>query len=89
MPERLDERVYSINPNPPSEYLLPSQWVPVLYLITLNQSASLNLSDMRHSTLDIGAGQLRSVTEIAPKSPFLHVNRSLTSLNLIEINLFS
>ena len=28
------------------------------------------------STLEIGAAQLRSVTEIAPKSPFLSVNRS-------------
>ena len=28
------------------------------------------------STLEIGAAQLRSVTEIAPKSPFLCVNRS-------------
>ena len=31
---------------------------------------------MQLSTLEIGAAQLRSVTEIAPKSPFLCVNRS-------------
>ena len=31
---------------------------------------------MRLSTSDIGAAQLLSVTEIAPKSPFLCVNKS-------------
>ena len=31
---------------------------------------------MKLSTLEICAAQLRSVTEIAPKSPFLSVNRS-------------
>ena len=35
-----------------------------------------HLSDMQLSTLEIGAAQLRSVTEIAPKSPLLCVNRS-------------
>ena len=35
-----------------------------------------HLSDMRISTLEIGAAQLRSVTEIAPKSRFLCVNRN-------------
>ena len=35
------------------------------------------LSAMSRSTFEIGAAQLRSVTEIAPKSPFLCVNRSL------------
>ena len=34
------------------------------------------LSDMWPSTLEISAAHLRSVTEIAPKSPFLCVNRS-------------
>ena len=34
-----------------------------------------HLSDMWLSTLEIGAAQLHSVTEIAPKSPFLCVNR--------------
>ena len=33
------------------------------------------LFDMWLYTLEICAAQLRSVTEIAPKSPFLHVNR--------------
>ena len=33
---------------------------------------------MGRSTLEIGAAQLRSVTEIAPKSPFLYVIRSPT-----------
>ena len=32
--------------------------------------------DMCLSTLEIGAAQLRSVTEIAPTEPFLCVNRS-------------
>ena len=36
-----------------------------------------HLSDMWHSTLEMGAACLRSVTEIAPKSPFLFVNKSL------------
>ena len=35
-----------------------------------------HLSDMWIPTLEIGASQLHSVTEIAPKSPFLWVNRS-------------
>ena len=33
-------------------------------------------TDMRLFTLEIGAAQLCSVTEMAPKSPFLWVNRS-------------
>ena len=36
----------------------------------------MNIYPMWLSTLEIGAAQLRSVTEIAPKSPFLCVNRS-------------
>ena len=43
--------------------------------ITLHQSVAQNLSDMCRSTLEIGAAQLRSAAEIAPKSPFLCVNR--------------
>ena len=35
-----------------------------------------HLSNMWLSSLEIGAAQLRSVTEIAPKTPFLCVNRS-------------
>ena len=35
-----------------------------------------HLSDMWRSTFEISAAQLRSVTESAPKSPFLCVNRS-------------
>ena len=69
-------------------YSLPSQWVLFLfpsyslplrtkYLLTLHQSVAQNLSDMCRSTSEIGAALLRSVTEIAPKSPFLCVNRSL------------
>ena len=72
----------------PIMYSLPSQWVLFLfpgyslplgtkYLLTLHQSVAQNLSDMCHSTSEIGAALLRSVTEIAPKSPFLCVNRSL------------
>ena len=50
---------------------------PLPYLFTLHQSVAQNLSDMKHSTFEIGATQLCCVTEIAPKSPFLCVNRSL------------
>ena len=68
-----------------SEYLLPSQWVLVLatthllplrseYLFTLRRN-SRNLSDMWRSTFKIGAAQLRSVKEFAPKSPFLRMKR--------------
>ena len=49
---------------------------PLSYLFTLHQNVAQNLSDVKHSTLEIGAAQLRSVPEIAPKSPFLFVNRS-------------
>ena len=35
----------------------------------------MNIYPMWLSTLEIGAAQLRSVTEIAPKSPFLRVNK--------------
>ena len=37
---------------------------------------SRSLSDMWRSTSEIGAAQLRSFTEIAPKTPFLFMNRS-------------
>ena len=46
---------------------VPAQSYPVYYE---------HLSDMWLFTLEISAAQLRSVTEIAPKSPFLRVNRS-------------
>ena len=49
---------------------------PLSYLFTLHQSVVQNLSDMKHSTFEIGAAQLCNVSEIAPKSPFLFVNRS-------------
>ena len=45
------------------------------YPFTLHQSVAQNLSDMWRSTIEIGAEQIRSVTEIAPKSPFSCVNR--------------
>ena len=50
-----------------------------IYLLPLwskYRSPVQNLSDMWRSTFVIGAAQLRSVTEFAPKSPFLRVNRS-------------
>ena len=50
---------------------------PLSYPFTLHQNVAQNLSDMKHSTFETGAAQLRSVPEIAPKSPFLFVNRSL------------
>ena len=48
---------------------------PLSYLFTLPQSVAQNLSDMKHSNFEIGAAQLCNVSEIAPKSPFLSVNR--------------
>ena len=59
----------------PRSYLFTSA-IRSKYLFTLYRSVAQNLSDMRRSTLEIGAAQLRSVTEIAPKSPFLYVIRS-------------
>ena len=70
------------------EYFLPSQWIPVLasvyslpvrsqYLFTLYLNMAPNLSNMRCSIFEISAVQLRFVTEIALKSLFLCVNRSL------------
>ena len=49
---------------------------PLSYFFTLHQSVAQNLSDMKHSTFENGAAQLYNVLEIAPKSPFLFVNRS-------------
>ena len=46
------------------------------YFNTVPDTKYEHLSDMWLSTSGIGAAQLRSVTEIAPKSPFLCVNRS-------------
>ena len=48
----------------------------LLLIIYFRMSQNL-VSAMSRSTFEIGAAQLRSVTEIAPKSPFLCVNRSL------------
>ena len=48
---------------------------PLSYLFTLHQSVAQNLSDMKHSTFEICAVQLCNVSEIAPKSLFLCVNR--------------
>ena len=75
----------ALNSSPP-EYLLLSQWVPVLaptYLLPRrsewcsHQSMTQNLSDMSRY-FETGEAQFRSVTEIAPKSPFLCVNRRPT-----------
>ena len=86
MPERLAEGVPVLTPD--NSWILPSEWIPVHapsyslplrseYLFTPHLSVTQHLSDMWRSTLEIGAGQLRSVTaEIKPKSPFLCVNRS-------------
>ena len=49
---------------------------PLSYLFTLHQSVAQNLSDMKHSTLEICAAQLCNVSEIVPKSPFSCVKRS-------------
>ena len=75
----------ALNSSPP-EYLLPSQWVPVLaptYLLLRSsewcshQSMTQKLCDMSRY-FETGEVQFRSVTEIAPKSPFLCVNRRPT-----------
>ena len=73
-------------PVPALEHLLSSQWIPVLaptYLLplwsecpfTLDLSVAQNLSD----AFKIGGTLLCSVTEIAPKSPFIGVNREALS----------
>ena len=49
---------------------------PLSYLFTLHQTVTQNLSDVKHSTFEIAEAQLRNVTEMAPKSQFLFVNRS-------------
>ena len=58
----------------PSQVFMGSS--PLSYLFTLHQNVTQNLSDVKHSTFEIATAQLRNITEIAPKSPFLCVNRS-------------
>ena len=53
----------------------PSPLCEYLFMLR-HQSVAPTLSDMWRSTFEIGVAQLRSVTEIAPKLPFLCVNRS-------------
>ena len=48
---------------------------PLSYLFTLHQYVAQNLSDVKHSTFEIAKVQLCNVSEIAPKSTFLCVNR--------------
>ena len=54
--------------------LVHFRYGPNTYLFTLHQSVAQDES--QSASFEIGAAQLRSVTEIAPKSPFLCVNRS-------------
>ena len=73
MSGRLVERVCELNSSLTPEYLLPSQWIPVLaiyslplgikYLFTLHQRVARKLSDMWRPCLEIAAAQLPSVTE--------------------------
>ena len=73
MSEQLVERVCDLNSSLTPEYLLPSQWIPVLavyslplrikYLFTLHQRVAQKLSDMGCPSLEIAAAQLPSVTE--------------------------
>ena len=73
MSEQLVERVCDVNSSLTPEYLLPSQWIPVLavyslplrikYLFTLYQRVAQKLSDMWCPSLEITAAQLPSVTE--------------------------
>ena len=46
------------------------------YLFTQHQSVAHNLSNKWRSTFEIGAVQIRDVTEIAPKSPLFCVYRN-------------
>ena len=59
----------------PRSYLFTSAKVRMVF--TLHQSMAQNLSDMSRY-FETGEAQFRSVTEIAPKSPFLCVNRRPT-----------
>ena len=52
----------------------PRSW---LFTFATVRTTVLTLSDIWRSTSAVGAPQLRIVTEIAPKSPLLCVNRSL------------
>ena len=47
-----------------------------LYQIDFRTATRSHPVPYEHSTLEIGAAQLRSVRETTPKSPFLYVNRS-------------
>ena len=77
MSGRLVERVCELNSSLTPEYLLPSQWIPVLaiyslplgtkYLFTLHQRVAQKLSDMWRPCLEIAATQLPSVTESSRK----------------------
>ena len=56
--------------------LIPILTLDIFPTYSLQQSLAYNLSNTWRPTFEIGAAQLRHVTEIAPKSPFLHVARS-------------
>ena len=77
MSGRLVESICELNSSLTPEYLLPSQWIPVLaiyslplgikYLFTLHQRVAQKLSDMWRPCLEIAATQLPSVTESSRK----------------------
>ena len=78
VPVRLAERVWCTR----SQFsLLNNNYLSLSLFQSSQRSKNVftlaqNLSDMWLSTLENGAVLLRSVTEMAPKSPFLCVNRS-------------
>ena len=60
----------------PRSYLFTSATVRISVHTALKVDTEQNLFNMWRSTVEISAAQLRSVTEITPKSPFLCENRS-------------
>ena len=56
--------------------LIHFRYGPNTYLFTLHHTVAQNLSNIWRSTFEISAAQLRSVTKMPPKSPFLCANRS-------------
>ena len=58
--------------------------LPKTFSKVMGKSLYEHLSDMWHYTFEIGAAQLRSVTEIAPKSRFSCVNRRPIRYGLVS-----
>ena len=63
-------------------YILPRPYGPNTVPVHAAKKIGRSLSDAWRSTFKIGPAQLRSVTRIVPKSPFLCVNRNSTRYNV-------